>query len=428
MWNLWNSGGDKLSATSLEGPVLPQSVPLRTDGRETQANKAMGAFAGAVAGPVGQRARRDAVASIAPTRRSVIVRDGSARLLRFHGEPGIVGGAPNANANEGRNGRRPPVSAVLLMPSMINRWYVLDLCTGSSMVAALVAAGLDVYAVDWGAPRDEDRHLSWSEAIDRAVRFARIVARRSPTRRVSLLGYCMGATVAAIAATQLRERLNSFVNLAGPIDFSHAGVLGKLVDPAFFDPLAIASAGNVTADQMQAGFVALDPLSVSRRWTTAATKIQQTRASGGSSQRGQAAQSLDPGFTRWVALDYWAADNVGFPAAAWATYIQALYQRNELANAAHFYRGSVVDLRAVTCPVLTITAQRDSICPPAAATALSGLVGSDDVREVETPGGHVGAVVGRRAAERLYPELAEFFLTKRPASAAKPTTLKASKK
>src|SRR5580693_8703778 len=97
---------------------------------------------------------------VAPTPRDVLWRDGSAALYRFRRPP-----APPA-----ADGRAPaaasvaavaPALPVLVVPSMINKWYVVDLRAGASLVEALVAGGLDVYCLDWGAARDEDRYLSW---------------------------------------------------------------------------------------------------------------------------------------------------------------------------------------------------------------------------------------------------------------------------
>ena len=86
---------------------------------------------------------------LAPTPRDELLHDGSATLLRFRGQE--RGGSPGV--------------PVLLVPSLINRVYVLDLRRQASLVEALVAAGLDVFCVDWGVPRDEDRHLA--EMADR---------------------------------------------------------------------------------------------------------------------------------------------------------------------------------------------------------------------------------------------------------------------
>ena len=66
--------------------------------------------------------------------------------------------------------RKEPVrfkTPVLLVPSLINRHYVLDLLPDKSFVEWLVARGHDVYCIDWGTPSDEDRYLSFDDVCAR---------------------------------------------------------------------------------------------------------------------------------------------------------------------------------------------------------------------------------------------------------------------
>src|SRR5688572_10481739 len=111
---------------------------------------------------------------LAPTPRDTIAREGTARLYRFVGD-GPRRGAP-----------------LFLVPSLINRWYVLDLRPGSSLVAALVGAGLDVFCLDWGAPEDEDRYLGWDDILARLGRMVRRTMTTAGADKVGVLGYCMG--------------------------------------------------------------------------------------------------------------------------------------------------------------------------------------------------------------------------------------------
>ena len=115
------------------------------------------------------------------------------------------------------------------------------------------------------------------------------------------------------------------------------------------------------------------------------------------------------------ALEQWAGDNIPFPAAAYATYIEELYQKNLLVLGKHHVGGRRVDLADIRCPVLTMAAERDTICPLPAARALNEACGSADKELVVVPGGHVGAVVGSRAPKVLYPAMRD-WLTSRLAS------------
>jgi polyhydroxyalkanoate synthase len=320
------------------------------------------------------------VAQVATTPRDTLWRDGSASLYRFR-RPSSVKAA----------GALP----VLVVPSMINRWYVVDLRAGASLVEALVAGGLDVYCLDWGIAQDEDRYLTWDDVVARLGRAVRFTERHSGQKRVGLLGYCMGATVSGIYTALEPSHVAAFVNLAGPFDFSQGGLLRTMVDPRWFDASVIADAGNVTPHQMQSGFVALRPSSQIAKWVGFVDRMHEPAAR----------ESFD-------ALESWAGDNIPFPGAAYATYIGDLYQRNALIKGEHHVAGRRVDLGNIRCPVLTVAAERDTICPLPAARALNEACGSADKELVVAPGGHVGAVVGSRAPKVLYPAMRDWLRSK----------------
>jgi polyhydroxyalkanoate synthase len=342
--------------------------------------------------------------TIAPTDRDVVHREGTSRLYRFRG-PDLSNPTPASDPpkRKPRAEHLKDVSAeaglpLLLVPSMINRWYVLDLEPGSSVVEVLVKAGLDTYCLDWGAPEDEDRDLEWDQVLARLARAVRVVKRRTGAERIGLLGYCMGATLAGIHAAMHSEEIAALVNLAGPFDFSEGGALKVMTDPRWFDPEAISSAGNMSPGMMQAGFLGLRPTGTVSKWVSFAEK------------------GWDPAVRRsFFALESWASDNVSFPAAAYRTYVEELYQRNALAQGKHWVRGERVDLGAIRCPILTVVAEKDTICPPPAALALAKLSNAAEKAELRVPGGHVGAVVGSRARAALYPALAR-WLTERLAA------------
>jgi polyhydroxyalkanoate synthase subunit PhaC len=281
---------------------------------------------------------------------------------------------------------------LLLIPSLINRWYVLDLRPGASFAAALVDAGIDTWCLDWGIPEDEDRYLTWEDIQARLGRAVRRVRRFTGADKVGILGYCMGATVSGIWTARHPDQVAAFINLAGPFDFAAGGMLAEMVHPQHFDAGAVADAGNVNPVQMQSGFSALRPTLDLAKWVGFIDRAHDPAAR-----------------TAFRALETWASDNIPFPGEAYRTYIQELYQANGLVNRTHRVRGKTVDLAAIRCPVLSITAQRDNICPPDAATALNRMVSSRETKVLTVPGGHVGAVIGSRAARELYPATAQWY-------------------
>lgn len=315
---------------------------------------------------------------VAPTPRDVVHTDGKARLYKFRAE-----------ADAPARTHAP----VLIIPSMINRWYVVDLREGASLVRAVsTRAPWDTFCLDWGIPEDEDRYLEWDDVVRKLGRAVSAVRRITGAPKVTLLGYCMGATLTAIHTALEPHTAAALVNLLGPIDFSHAGRLGTMVDARWFDADAISAAGNVSAPQMQSGFVSLAPTTSVSKWV-------------GFADRGHDPRSRES----FLALETWASDNIPFPAAAYRRYITELYQQNLLAKGEHRVAGRRVDLSNITCPVMSIVAERDAICPPKAAEALLDLCGAQEKQLLSVPGGHVGAVVGSRAEKDLFPRLVSWL-------------------
>lgn len=337
---------------------------------------------------VGRLLRRRAPA-VGLTPADVVHRENKWRLLHYRPRP------------EGPRVRTP----VVIVPSLINRHYVLDLTPGKSFVEGMVARGHDVYIIDWGTPAAEDRYLDFDEICDRYLgRAVRLAARRSEVGKAHLLGYCLGGTLAVIHTAVRPEPVASLVALAAPIDFDEAGIMSRWVRTQRFDVGALVDAmGNVPWPLMQAAFHLLRP-------TLPLTKAVSLV------ERAWDDEFLDGFF----AVERWSNDNVSFPGECYRRYIEALYRDNALVTGRFSLSGHPVRLQRITCPTLAVTFEGDHIVPEASGSVLTSLVGSRDARSIRLRGGHVGAVVSRKAAATLWPQLSDFWVEHevRPASAA----------
>ena len=314
--------------------------------------------------------------AVGETPHSVVWTENKWRLLRF--------------APEQPKYARP----VLLVPSLINRWYVLDLGHGRSLVEWLVAQGHEVYCIDWGTPGDEDRYLTWDDIGGRYVgRAVRLCARASRSGDVHVLGYCLGGTIATAYVAAFPERVASLTALAAPVDFEHAGIMSAWTRTRTFDVRSILEAfGNVPWPLMQASFRMLRP-------TLQAAKVV------GLLDRAWDDEFLD-GF---LATERWGNDNVSFPGECYARYIDELYRENRLVAGTFTVLGRPARLPSIMCPVLAVAFADDHIVPLPSAQPLIDQVGARDKQIIVDRGGHVGAVVSRKAADRLWPALSTFW-------------------
>jgi polyhydroxyalkanoate synthase subunit PhaC len=283
---------------------------------------------------------------------------------------------------------------VLLVPSLINRHYVLDLLPGKSFTGFLVDQGFDVFTIDWGTPGDEDRYLTFDDVCDRYLgRAVRAVARSSARGKAHLLGYCLGGTLAAIHASVRPEHVASLTALAAPVRFDDGGLLSRWTRTPTFDVGALVDGlGNVPWQLMQSAFHLLRP-------TLSAAKLVSFL------DKAWTDESLD-GF---MALETWGSDNVSFPGACYRRYVEALYREDALVKGTFTLSGRPALLSQITCPTLAVTFEHDNIVPWASAAELIDRVGAADKRRIHLPGGHVGAVVSQKASRTLWPELAAWW-------------------
>lgn len=283
---------------------------------------------------------------------------------------------------------------VLLVPSLINRHYVLDLMPGKSFAEWMVAHGHDVYVIDWGTPGPEDRYLSFDDVCDTYLgRAVRHVARASERGRVHLLGYCLGGTLATIYTAARPERVASLVALAAPIGFHDEGLLSAWTRTPTFDVAAlVAACGNVPWPLMQSAFHLLRP-------TLGLSKAVALL------ERAWNDEFLD-GF---LALETWGNDNVSFPGECYRRYVEELYRGDALLRGTFTLSGIPARLEQIRCPTLAVTFAHDNIVPAASAAVLLERISSEDKHRIHLPGGHVGAVVSKAASQNLWPQISSFW-------------------
>jgi polyhydroxyalkanoate synthase len=292
---------------------------------------------------------------------------------------------------------QPARVPLLVVPSPLYRYSVLDLVPGASLVAYLVGQGIDVFLLDWGTPGREDRYVTFDQYISGYLRRAvQRVRRHAKHERINLLGYGLGGTMTAIFAALHSQYAGSLVQLVAPVNFHDEGLLSQWTRKGRFNvDLVVDTLGSMPVELMRASFRMLKPTAEIVRKMTLATQLGD----------GQALQDF-------MALQSWITDDMPYLGEAYRKYIKDCYQENYLVQGKLLIDGRRVDLSQIECPLLTVVATDDPICPPASATVLNELVSSSDKAVLEIPGGHIGAIAGENAARYLWPKLAEWLLAR----------------
>ncbi|PZQ52335.1 MAG: poly-beta-hydroxybutyrate polymerase [Rhodovulum sulfidophilum] len=310
---------------------------------------------------------------------------GSARLLDY-------GAAPEARDPSG-----PPV---LVVPSLINRAYVLDLGPGWSFLRWLAAQGARPLLLDWGDPGPEERGFDLDAYGARRIVPALEIAARLGGAPAALLGYCMGGTLAAGVAARRPDLVGRLATIGAPWDFASTdGIAG-----GFRAILRGQGAARVETmlDTTGQAFGAV-PVSLFQMLFAFVNPIQ-------AAVKFQRLARLDPAgaeATHFVALEDWLADGMPMSAPAARDLLVGWQIRNQTARREWRFLGAPVDPGAIAAPALVFAGRKDTIAPPALADPLARAIPRARLARPAT--GHVGMVVGSRAQAEVWRPVAEFF-------------------
>ncbi len=135
---------------------------------------------------------------------------------------------------------RPSTAAVrqvpmVIVPPVINKFYVMDLAPGRSMVEYLVGRGQQVFMMSWRNP--DARHAKWDlDTYGQAILDAMDAATRiTGSEQIALTGACSGGIVAAMVAAHLahvgqQDRIAAFTLMVTVLDQGHAGLASAVID------------------------------------------------------------------------------------------------------------------------------------------------------------------------------------------------------
>jgi len=281
---------------------------------------------------------------------------------------------------------------VLIVPSLINRYTILDLLRERSFVRTLARAGLRPLVVDWGEPGAAEREFTLSDYITGPLGDAAAAAIRLAGGPVGLCGYCMGGLLALALALRRPADVACLALLATPWDFhaerpDQAKLLGSLVECL---PLFTGGSDCVPLSVIQSLFMALDPFLAERKFIRFA----------GFDMAGQAARSF-------VALEDWINDGVPLARQVALECARSWYRDNDPARGAWQVAGRPVRPEAVSAPSLVVLPSRDRIVPPRSAEPLATAIpGASALRP---PFGHIGMMASLKAPEAIWRPIGEWL-------------------
>jgi len=268
---------------------------------------------------------------------------------------------------------------VLIVPAWIMKYYILDLSPHNSLVKYLVNHGHTAFMISWKNPGSEDRDLGMEDYRTLGIMAAlNVISAICPERRVHTVGYCLGGTLLAIAASAMAgehdDRLQSMTLLAAQTDFTEAGELLLFIDESQVTYLEnlMWEQGYLDASQMTAAFQLLR--SNDLIWSRVIHEYLL----------GQREPLND--------LMAWNVDTTRLPYRMHTEYLRSLLLRNDLFEGRYRVDDRPVTLNDIRVPIFAVGTIRDHVSPWRSVYKIS-LLTDTDVTFLLTSGGHNAGIV-----------------------------------
>jgi polyhydroxyalkanoate synthase subunit PhaC len=268
---------------------------------------------------------------------------------------------------------------LLIVPPVINKYYITDLAPGRSMVEYLVGAGQQVFMISWRNP--DARHRHWRlDTYGTAVLEALTAAREITGADAGMiLGLCSGGILATMALAHLA-------------DTGQAGQVAGLA-------LAVT-----VLDQARAG---LPSALTDQRTARAAIAASAVRGYLDGAALAEIFAWLKPGdliWNYWVNnyllgrkpppfdILYWNADTTRMSAGVHKDFIELALDNALTVPGKATMLGSPVDLSAIGTDAYVVAGAADHLCPWQSCYRTTQLLGGSS-RFVLARSGHIASMV-----------------------------------
>ncbi len=278
---------------------------------------------------------------------------------------------------------------LLIVPPTINKFYILDLAPGRSLVEYLTGQGFQVFVMSWRNP--DARHAAWGmdEYVQAIIDAAGVAAGIRGTDAVHLLAACSGGILAGAAAalqpaaagdgggadeSTAWPRLASLGLLVTMLDQSRTDSVGALVDESMADAAIAASArqGYLDGRRLAEVFAWLRPGDLIWNYWVNNYLL------------GREPAKFD--------ILFWNADTTRMTAGLHRDFVRAAVANSLAQPSGLTVLGTEVDLARVTVDSYVVAGVADHICPWQSCYRSAQLLGGQ-TRFVLSTSGHIAALV-----------------------------------
>lgn len=277
---------------------------------------------------------------------------------------------------------------MLWIPSLINRYYILDINHELSLLRFLAQSGMNIYVIDWHHPHAEQAYYDSGYYIAQYI--MPLVKKLSAAAPIHLAGYCAGGLLALATVCHYQVHFASLSLLATPWDFSQ-------MQDVVQHPLcrgAIQHALQTRSPLLHGAYInwlfyLMNPQTFKDKYANFATIEEKTQD-----------------YMRFVMVEHWVNDAVALTQAFAKECLLDWAQHNNTMKGMWHVRDAIINPATIACPTFIAAPKRDQIVPPNSVRPLADII--PHTHYITPDAGHVGMIVGKNRHHALWHPLRDF--------------------
>ncbi|MFN7249384.1 MAG: alpha/beta fold hydrolase [Anaerobacillus sp.] len=278
---------------------------------------------------------------------------------------------------------------LFLIYSLVSQPYILDLKPGSSMIQAFTDLGYDVYLLDFGIPGYEDKDITLDDYINRYIEKAvQRSLRHSKTPDITIIGYCLGGTLATIYAAVTKDPIKNLILFVTPLDFSELPLTAQWRKELKNEQKKIEQLID------QYGIIPANVIDHAIKLVTSPISLTPYLA--------LLEHSYDEQYVvKWRSFNQWAKDHIPFVGATLKPLIFDIALDNKLIKNKLIINKQRVDLNNIKANLLVVSTTDDELVPEQLTSSIMNLVSSKNKMYKRVRGGHASIAIKGRLPEFL---------------------------
>lgn len=289
---------------------------------------------------------------------------------------------------------RTAKTPILVVYALMNKSYILDLQPDKSWLRSLLSQGFNVYLIDWKTPTSIDKYVSFDDYVNYYIDdCVDLVTKENSVERLTLHGYCLGSTMAAMYTSLHQEKVRNLVTIAPIIDTENdKTVLANFA--RYLDVKTITDIlGNFPREYLYGCFSMLKPFKQgANKYLNLVENIDNAKF-----------------VQNFLRMEKWLYDTPSIAGETFRQWIEDIYQKNLLVKNEMWIGENLVDLSKIKVPLLNIVAEEDHLVSPQCSVALNDSVSSMDKRLMHFHTGHVGLIASSYSQNNVLPKVGQWL-------------------